>query len=167
MLIWQPPTNSSGDVHNQMIVRRSLALNTLLGSFPLLPENQKTQLLLAPFTGCTRFGGGGRISEGEKVNLEQAKSFTAFSHPAAPSTSYASQPYVGRGWGYRKGSSSHWAGNIINPAPSANATKPSNDSQGLTVMVPHDSTKRQLNKLADSQNQKCLCKGKGACLLCP
>ena len=39
----------------------------------------------------------------QKAHLEQAKSFTVFPYPAAPSTSYSSQPYMGHGQNYRRG----------------------------------------------------------------
>ena len=136
-------------VHNQMIMHCSIAQNTLSGLSHHLNPSSYCMFLF--------FWGGGevRLEKVQKINLEQAKSITVFSHPAASSTSCFYQPYVGQGRRYRRGSSSkEGTRKEDKPAASATATEPSKDSQVLTITVPQVSTKRQVDILANSPHQR-------------
>ena len=96
--------------------------------------------------------------------MEQAKILTVFSHLANPLTSYSIQSFVRPGQNYKRGSSSREEGGRRQDksAPSATVSKPSKESQVLTVTFPQDSTKHKVEKSDDSSHPKCSCKGKEA-----
>ena len=96
--------------------------------------------------------------------MEQNKILTVFSHLANPLTSYSIQSFVGWGQNYKRGSSSREEGcrRQDKSAPSATVSKPSKESQVLTVTFPQDSAKHKVEKSEDSSHTKCSCKGKEA-----
>ena len=83
------------EVHNKMLLRRSIALDCLERTLPPMDKNQKLALLHAPFKGTTLFGG--ELAKLQEANMKPAAPFTVFPQPTAPSTSYSTRPYVGRG----------------------------------------------------------------------
>ena len=83
------------EVHNKMLLRRSIALDCLERTLPPIDEDQKLALLHAPFKGTTLFGG--ELAKLQEANTKRAATFTMFPQPTAPSTSYSARPYVGLG----------------------------------------------------------------------
>ena len=81
------------EVHNKMLLRRSIALDCLERTLPPIDEDQKLALLHAPFKGTTLFGG--ELAKLQEANTKRAATFTVFPQPTAPSTSYSARPYVG------------------------------------------------------------------------
>ena len=137
------------EVHNKMLLRRSIALDCLERTLPPIDQDQKLALLHAPFRGTTLFGG--ELAKLQEANKKRAATFTVFSQPTAPPTSYSTRPYAGRGKsfrddkkGFRKpGGRGRGQGRS---APTATVTRPgqSKDSQkALTVSVSTDSKKRK------------------------
>ena len=116
---------------------------------------RKVALLHAPFTGTTLFRGD--LAKLQKANTECAIALTMFPAQAAPSHTYATKPYTGRGKSFRKSGYSHKRGgrdrDHNRSSPSVTITKPSKSGDGqttMTVTVPQDSNKRkvQSNKVA-------------------
>ena len=134
------------EVHNKMLLRRSIALDCLEITLPPIDEDQKLALLHAPFKGTTLFGG--ELAKLQEANTKRDATFTGFPQPTAPSTSNSARPYVGRGKsfkdkkGFRKpGGKGRRQGRS---APSATITRPGQSKDGqkaLTVSVSTDSKK--------------------------
>ena len=87
------------EVHNKMLLRRSIALDCLERTLPPIDEDQKLALLHAPFKGTTLFGG--ELAKLQEANTKRAATFTVFPQPTVPSTSYSTRPYVGRGKSFK------------------------------------------------------------------
>ena len=89
--------------------------------------------------------------------MKRAATFTLFPQPTAPSTSYSTRPYVGRGKSFkdkkgfkRPGSRGRGQGRS---APSATFTRPGQSKDGqkaLTMSVSTDSKKRKLESQDDA-----------------
>ena len=147
------------EVHNKMLLRRSIALDCLERTLPPIDQDQKLALLHAPFRGTTLFGG--ELAKLQEVNTKRAATFTVFPQPTAPPTSYSTRPYAGRGKsfrddkkGFRKpGGRGRGQGRS---APTATVTRPgqSKDSQkALTVSVSTDSKKRKSESQEDTSSR--------------
>ena len=142
------------EVHNKMLLRRSIALDCLERTLPPIDQDQKLALLHAPFRGTTLFGG--ELAKLQEANTKRAATFTVFPQPTAPPTSYSTRPYAGRGKsfrddkkGFRKpGGRGRGQGR---PAPTATVTRPgqSKDSQ-KTLTVSTDSKKRKSESQEDA-----------------
>ena len=142
------------DVHNKMLLRRSIALDCLERTLPPIDQDQKLALLHAPFRGTTLFGG--ELAKLQEANTKRAATFTVFPQPTAPPTSYSTRPYAGRGKsfrddkkGFRKpGGRGRGQGRS---APTATVTRPgqSKDSQ-KTLTVSTDSKKRKSESQEDA-----------------
>ena len=87
------------EVHNKMLLRRSIALDCLERTLPPIDEDQKLALLHAPFKGTTLFGD--ELAKLQEANTKRAATFTVFPQPTAPSTSYSARPYVGHGKSFK------------------------------------------------------------------
>ena len=85
------------------------------------------------------------------IRGHEGHSIAVFSHPAAPSTSYPCQPYIGRGPIIAEVFLAREGTGNINLLPWLLLSK---DSQELTIMIPQESNKSQVDKLADSSRQK-------------
>ena len=72
------------EVHNKMLLRRSIALDCLERTLPPIDEDQKLVLLHAPFKGTTLFGG--ELAKLQEANTKRAATFTVF--PLANSAPY-------------------------------------------------------------------------------
>ena len=136
------------EVHNKMLLRRSIALDCLERTLPPIDQDQKLALLHAPFRGTTLFEG--ELAKLQEANTKRAATFTVFPQPTAPPASYSTLPYAGRGKsfrddkkGFRKpGGRGRGQGRST---VTATVTRPgqSKDSQkALTVSVSTDSKKR-------------------------
>ena len=142
------------EVHNKMLLRRSIALDCLERTLPPIDQDQKLALLYAPFRGTTLFGG--ELAKLQEVNTKRAATFTVFPQPTAPPTSYSTRPYAGRGKSFRDdkkgfkkpGGRGRGQGR---PAPTATVTRPgqSKDSQ-KTLTVSTDSKKRKSESQEDA-----------------
>ena len=142
------------EVHNKMLLRRSIALDCLERTLPPIDQDQKLALLHAPFRGTTLFGG--ELAKLQEANTKGAATFTVFPQPTAPPTSYSTRPYAGRGKsfrddkkGFRKpGGRGRGQGRS---APTATVTRPgqSKDSQ-KTLTVSTDSKKRKSESQEDA-----------------
>ena len=138
------------EVHNKMLLRRSIALDCLERTLPPIDEDQKLALLHAPFKGTTLFGG-------EELNTKRDATFTVFPQPTVPSTSYSTRPYVRRGKSFkdkkgfkRPGGRGRGQGRS---APSAMITRPGQSKDGqkaLTVSVSTDSKKHKVESQDDA-----------------
>ena len=136
------------EVHNKMLLRRSIALDCLQRTLPPIDEDQKLALLHAPSKGTTLFGG--ELAKLQEANTKRAATFTVFPQPTAPPTSYTTRPYAGRGKsfkderGFKKpGGRGRGQGR---PAPTAMITMPGQSKDGQkpwTVSVSTDSKKRK------------------------
>ena len=143
------------EVHNKMLLRRSIALDCLERTLPPIDEDQKLALLHAPIKGTMLFGG--ELAKLQEVNTKRAATFTVFPQPTAPSTSYSTRPYVGRGKSFKDKKGFKRPGGRCRgqgrSAPSATITRPgqSKDSQkSLTVSVSTDSKKSKLESQDDA-----------------
>ena len=142
------------EVHNKMLLRRSIVLDCLERTLPSIDEDQKLALLHAPFKGTTLFGG--ELAKLQEANTKGAATFTVFPQPTAPPTSYSTRPYAGRGKsfkdkkGFKKpGGRGRGQGRS---APTATITRPGQSKDGqkaLTVSVSTDSKKRKLESPDD------------------
>ena len=142
------------EVHNKMLLRRSIALDCLERTLPPIDQDQKLALLHAPFRGTTLFGG--ELAKLQEANTKRAATFTVFPQPTAPPTSYSTRPYAGRGKSFRDdkkgfkkpGGRGRGQGR---PAPTATVTRPgqSKDSQ-KTLTVSTDSKKRKFESQEDA-----------------
>ena len=142
------------EVHNKMLLRRSIALDCLERTLPPIDQDQKLALLHAPFRGTPLFGG--ELAKLQEANTKRAATFTVFPQPTAPPTSYSTRPYAGRGKsfrddkkGFRKpGGRGRGQGRS---APTATVTRPgqSKDSQ-KTLTVSSDSKKRKSESQEDA-----------------
>ena len=143
------------EVHNKMLLRRSIALDCLERTLPPIDQDQKLALLHAPFRGTTLFGG--ELAKLQEANTKRAATFTVFPQPTAPPTSYSTRPYVGRGKSFRDkkgfkkpGGRGRGQGRS---APTATIMRPgqSKDSQkALTVSVSTDSKNRKSESQEDA-----------------
>ena len=132
------------EVHNKMLLRRSIALDCLERALPPIDEDQKLALLHAPFKGTTLFGG--ELAKLQEANTKRAATFTVFPQPTAPPTSYSTRPYAGRSFkdkkGFKKpGGRGRGQGRS---APTATIMRPGQSKDGqkaLTVSVSSDSKK--------------------------
>ena len=134
------------EVHNKMLLRRSIALDCLERTLPPIDQDQKLALLHAPFKGTTLFGG--ELAKLQEANTKRSATFTVFPQPTAPPTSYSTRPYAGRGKSFRdkKGFKKPGGRGQGRSAPTTTITRPgqSKDSQkALTVSVSTDSKKRK------------------------
>ena len=77
----------------------SIALDCLERTLPPIDEDQKLALLHALFKGTTVFGG--ELAKLQEANTKCAATFPMFPQPTAPSTSYSTRPYVGRGKSFK------------------------------------------------------------------
>ena len=143
------------EVHNKMLLRRSIALDCLERTLPPIDEDQKLALLHAPFKGTTLFGG--ELAKLQEANTKRAATFTVFPQPTAPSTSYSTRPYVGRGKsfkdkkGFKRPGGRGWGQG--RSAPSTMITRPGQSKDGqkaLTVSVSTDSKKRKVESQDDA-----------------
>ena len=142
------------EVHNKMLLRRSIALDCLERTLPPIDQDQKLALLHAPFRGTTLFGG--ELAKLQEANMKRAATFTVFPQPTAPPTSYSTRPYAGRGKSFRDdkkgfkkpGGRGRGQGRT---APTATVTRPgqSKDSQ-KTLTVSTDSKKRKSESQEDA-----------------
>ena len=147
--------NAWSEVHNKMLLRRSIALNCLRRTLPPIEEDQKFALLHVPFKGTTLFGG--ELAKLQEANTKRAATFTVFPQPTAPSTSYSKRPHVGRGKsfnekkGFKKpGGRGRGQGRST---PSATTTRPGQSKDGqktLTVSVSSDWKKRKVKSQDDA-----------------
>ena len=138
------------EVHNKMLLRRSIALDCLERTLPPIDEDQKLALLHAPFKGTTLFGG--ELAKLQEANTKRAATFTVFPQPTAPSTSYSARPYVGRGKSFKDKKGFKRPGGQGRSAPSATITRPGQSKDGqkvLTVSV-SDSKKRKVESQDDA-----------------
>ena len=113
------------EVHNKMLLRRSIALDCLERTLPPIDEDQKLALLHAPFKGTTLFGW--ELAKLQEANTKRAATFTVF--PG------------GRGRGQGRS------------VPSATITRPGQSKDGqkaLTVSVSTDSKKRKVESQDDA-----------------
>ena len=143
------------EAHNKMLLRRSIALDCLRRTLPHIDEDEKLALLHAPFKGTTLFGG--ELAKLQEANTKRAATFTVFPQPTAPSTSYSTRPYVGRGRsfnekkGFKKpGGRGKGQGRST---PSATSTRPGQSKDGqktLTVSVSSDSKKCKVESQDDA-----------------
>ena len=143
------------EVHNKMLLRRSIALDCLERTLTPIYQDQKLALLHAPFKRTTLFGG--ELAKLQEANTKRAATFTVFPQPTAPPTSYSTRPYAGRGKSFRDkkgfkkpGGRGRGQGRS---APTATITRPgqSKDSQkALTVSVSTDSKKRKSESQEDA-----------------
>ena len=119
-------------VHNNMLMRRSIAKNNVSRTIPLIEEDQKVALLHAPFKGMTLFGS--ELAKLQKANMEHGSALTVFPAPAVPPQSYTTKPYTGRGKSFRKGGYSYkrvgWDRDCDRSVPSATISKPSKSGNG-------------------------------------
>ena len=143
------------EVHNKMLLRRSIALDCLDRTLPPIDEDQKLALLHAPFKRTTLFGG--ELAKLQEANTKRAATFTVFPQPTVPPTSYSAHPYVGRGKSFkdkkgfkRPGGRGRGQGRS---APSATITRPGQSRDGqkaLTMSVSNDSKKRKSESQDDA-----------------
>ena len=82
------------EAHNNLLLRRSIALDNLRRKLPPIDEDQRLALLHAPFKGTTLFGG--ELAKLQEAKTKRAVTFTVFPTPIAPPVSYSSHPYVGQ-----------------------------------------------------------------------
>ena len=76
-------------MHNHMLMHRSVALDNLSKTIPLIDPGQKVALLQAPFKGTTLFRG--ELAKLYRANnKERASSVTVY--PAATPQSYTTKP---------------------------------------------------------------------------
>ena len=75
------------EVHNKMLLHRSIALDCLRRMLPPIDDDQKLALLHAPFKGTTLFGG--ELDKLQEANTKHAATFTVFPQPTAPPASYS------------------------------------------------------------------------------
>ena len=143
------------EVHNKLLLRRSIALDCLESTLPPIDDDQKLALLHAPFKGTTLFGG--ELAKLQEANTKRAATFTVFPQPTAPPTSYSTRPYTGRGKSFKdkrgfKKPSGRGRGQG-RPAPTATTTRPGQSKDGqkaLTVAVSTDSKKRKSESQDDA-----------------
>ena len=140
------------EVHNKMLLRRSIALDCLERTLPPIDEDQKLALLHAPFKGTTLFGG--ELAKLQEANTKHAATFTVFPQATVPSTSYSARPYVGRGKSFKdkKGFKRRGRGQGRS-APSATITRPGQSKDGqkaLTMSLSTDSKKRKSESQDDA-----------------
>ena len=142
------------EVHNKMLLHRSIALDCLERTLPPIDEDQKLALLHAPFKGTTLFGG--ELATLQEANTKRAATFTVFPQPTAPSTSYSARPYVGRGKsfkdkkGFRKpGGRGRGQGRSVPPAMITTPGQSKDGQKALTVSVSTDSKKRKVESQDD------------------
>ena len=148
------------EVHNKMLLRRSIALDCLDRTLPPIDEDQKLALLHAPFKGTTLFGG--ELAKLQEANTKRAATFNVFPQPTAPPTSYSARTYVGCGKSFkdkkgfkRPGGRGRGQGRS---APSATITRPGQSRSGqsrdgqkaLTMSVSNDSKKRKSESQDDA-----------------
>ena len=142
------------EVHNKMLLRRSIALDCLERTLPPIDQDQKLALLHAPFRGTTLFGG--ELAKLQEANMKHAATFTVFTQPTAPPTSYSTCPYAGRGKSFRDdkkgftkpGGRGRGQGRS---APTATVTKPGQSGDGQKVLtVSTDSKKRKSESQEDA-----------------
>ena len=94
-------------VHNNMLMRHSIALEKLSQNIPLIEFRSE-----GCFTSCTFQGYGTTLFEGELAKLQKAykkraSSLTVYPAPEASSQTYTTKPYTGRSRSFRKGGSSY------------------------------------------------------------
>ena len=141
------------EVHNKMLLPRSIALDCLERTLPPIDEDQKLALLHAPFKGTTLFGG--ELAKLQEANTKRVATFTVFPQPTAPPTSYSTRPYAGKSFkdkkGFKKpGCRGRGQGRS---APTATITRPGQSKDGqkaLTVSVSTDSKKRKSESQDDA-----------------
>ena len=110
-------------------------------------------LLHAPFKGTTLFGG--ELAKLQEANTKRAATFTVFPQPTAPSTSYSTHPYVGRGKSFKdkKGFKRPYGRGRGQgrSAPSATITRPgqSKDGQKALTVFSTDSKKSKVESQDD------------------
>ena len=136
------------EVHNKMLLRRSIALDCLERTLPPIDQDQKLAL-----KGTTLFGG--ELAKLQEANTKRAATFTVFHQPTAPPTSYSTRPYAGRGKSFRdkKGFKKPGGRGQGRSAPTATITRTcqSKDSQkALTVSVSTDSKNRKAESQEDA-----------------
>ena len=143
------------EVHNKMLMRRSIALDCLRRTLPPIDEDQKLALLHAPFKGTTQFGG--ELAKLQEANTKRAATFILFPQPTAPPASYSTRPYVGRGRSFNDRRGSKKIGGRGRgqgrSTPSATSTKPGQSKEGqknLTVSLSSDSSKRKVESRDDA-----------------
>ena len=138
-----------------MLLRRSIALDSLRRTLPPIDEDQRLALLHAPFKGTTLFGG--EFAKLQEANTKHAATIAVFPMLMAPPVSYSSRPYVGRGKSFSdrrvsRKPSGRGRGQGRS-TPSATSTKPGQSKEGqatLTVSVPQDSDKRKVEPRDDT-----------------
>ena len=143
------------DPQQDVVKCRSIALDCLERTLPPIDEDQMLALFHASFKGTTLFRG--ELAKLQEANTKRAATFTVFPQPTAPSTSYSTRPYVGRGKsfkdkkGFKKpGGKGRGKGRS---APSATITRPGQSKDGqkaLTVSVSTDSKKLKTESQDDA-----------------
>ena len=144
-------------MHNQMLMCRSVALDNLSKTIPLIDSDQRVALLHAPFKGTTLFGS--ELTKIYRANKECASSVTVYW--AAPPETYSTKPYTGHGKSFKKGGSSYRRGGRDScqsrSTPSATVTKPSKSGNGqatMTVTVPQVSNKHRVQSNEGASHAK-------------
>ena len=112
-----------------MLLRRSIALDCLRKTLPLIDEDQRLTLLHAPFKGTTLFGG--ELSKLQEANTKRAVTFAVFPTPTAPPVSYVAR---GKSFSDRKGPKkpSGRGKGQGRPMPTATITRPGQSREGQT-----------------------------------
>ena len=95
-------------VHNNMLMRRSIALDNLPRTIPPIDDDQKVALLHALFKGRTLFRS--ELAKLQKANMECGSALTVLPAPAAPPQSYTTKAYTGPGKLFRNGGYSYKRG---------------------------------------------------------
>ena len=141
-----------------MLMRRSVVLDNLAKTISLIDPDQMVALLHALFRGTTVFGG--ELAKVYRADKERASSVTVY--PAAPTQSYTTKPYTGRGRSFRKGGSSYRRSgrdrDRSRSAPSSTVTRPCKSGDGqatMTVTVPQEPNKRQVQTHEGAPRSKC------------
>ena len=85
-------------VHNDMLIRCSIALENLSRTIPQIDEGQKVAVPHPSFKDTSLFRG--ELAKLQKGNMERASALTVFPAPAAPFPTYAPKP--GRGKPFKR-----------------------------------------------------------------
>ena len=130
-----------------MLKCRSIALDNLTKTIPMIDEDQKMDLLHASFTLTTLFGVE-LLAKLQKANTELASALTVFPTPAASSTSYTPQTYVGQGRSEEdKHIEEYGAGDKIEMLLPLLLNRPNDGQTTMSVTVPQETTKSKMESL--------------------
>ena len=125
----------------------------MLRTVPPIGEDKKIDLLHSPLKGPALFGGA--LAKLQKVNTEGDNALTVFPNPEAPSTFLLHPTLCGpqqtklqERFSYRRGGGMSQLKD--GPAPSASRTRTAKDSQVLTVTVPQEPSKCNVQEHEES-----------------